>query len=41
MVGVFNAEVEQAIATFRRLAQLDVDIPFRHGAPLLGDAGQR
>jgi glyoxylase-like metal-dependent hydrolase (beta-lactamase superfamily II) len=42
MVGVFNADLPQAVATFRQLATLDVDIAcFGHGAPLVGDAGAR
>jgi glyoxylase-like metal-dependent hydrolase (beta-lactamase superfamily II) len=42
MVGVFNADVPQAVATFRRLAALDVDVAcFGHGAPVVGDAGAR
>jgi glyoxylase-like metal-dependent hydrolase (beta-lactamase superfamily II) len=42
MVGVFNADVPQAVATFRHLATLDVDIAcFGHGAPLVGNAGAR
>jgi glyoxylase-like metal-dependent hydrolase (beta-lactamase superfamily II) len=42
MVGVFNADLTQAVATFRQLATLDIDIAcFGHGAPLVGDAGAR
>jgi glyoxylase-like metal-dependent hydrolase (beta-lactamase superfamily II) len=39
MLGVFNADPEQARATFRRLAELDVELVcFGHGDPLLADA---
>lgn len=42
MVGVFNADLPQAVATFRQLATLDVDMAcFGHGAPLVDDAGGR
>jgi glyoxylase-like metal-dependent hydrolase (beta-lactamase superfamily II) len=42
MVGVFNADVPEAISTFRRLALLDADIAcFGHGAPLVGGAAER
>ena len=37
-----DADLPQAVATFRQLATLDVDIAcFGHGAPLVGDAGAR
>jgi glyoxylase-like metal-dependent hydrolase (beta-lactamase superfamily II) len=42
MPGVFNVDPEQAVATFRSLASLDLDIAcFGHGAPLIGDASRR
>jgi hypothetical protein len=42
MPGVFNVDPEQAVATFRSLASLDLDIAcFGHGAPLLDDATRR
>jgi glyoxylase-like metal-dependent hydrolase (beta-lactamase superfamily II) len=38
-LGVFNSDPAQAIASFRNLAALDVEIAcFGHGAPVLGDA---
>jgi len=37
-----DADLPQAVATFRQLATLDVDIAcFGHGAPPVGDAGAR
>jgi glyoxylase-like metal-dependent hydrolase (beta-lactamase superfamily II) len=39
ILGVFNSDPGQAIASFRNLAALDVEIAcFGHGAPVLGDA---
>jgi len=39
LVGVFNADPEQARASFRKLAQLDFDAAFfGHGAPMDKDA---
>jgi len=39
MLGVFNADRERAIESFRRQAELDVDIAcFGHGDPLVGNA---
>ncbi|MEU1627161.1 MBL fold metallo-hydrolase [Streptomyces sp. NPDC020096] len=40
MLGVFNVDRDQASASFRRLADLDVDIAcFGHGEPILHGAG--
>ncbi len=40
MLGVFNVDREQAAASLRRLAELDVDIAcFGHGEPILHGAG--
>lgn len=42
MPGVFNVDPDQAVATFRSLASLDLEIVcFGHGAPLIGDASER
>jgi glyoxylase-like metal-dependent hydrolase (beta-lactamase superfamily II) len=42
MPGVFNVDPEQAVATFRSLASLDLDIAcFGHGAALIDDASRR
>jgi glyoxylase-like metal-dependent hydrolase (beta-lactamase superfamily II) len=39
MLGVFNADRAQAIASFHRLAALDTEIAcFGHGEPLTADA---
>ena len=41
IVGVFNVDTEEARRSFRRLAQLDVDVVcFGHGAPLDRDASR-
>jgi glyoxylase-like metal-dependent hydrolase (beta-lactamase superfamily II) len=40
ILGPFNVAREEAIESFRRLAQLDVNIAcFGHGDPIIGDAG--
>jgi glyoxylase-like metal-dependent hydrolase (beta-lactamase superfamily II) len=40
MLGVFNLDREQAVASFHRLAALDPDVAcFGHGAPVTGGAG--
>ncbi|MCQ4046143.1 MBL fold metallo-hydrolase [Streptantibioticus rubrisoli] len=40
MLGVFNVDREQAAQSFRRIAELDVDIAcFGHGEPILQGAG--
>jgi len=42
ILGVFNSDPAQAIASFRNLAALAVEIAcFGHGAPVLGDARAR
>lgn len=42
MLGVFNLDSSEAAASFRRLAELDVDIAcFGHGEPAVGDAQRR
>lgn len=39
ILGVFNRDRNQAVASFRRLAALDVDtVCFGHGEPIVGDA---
>jgi glyoxylase-like metal-dependent hydrolase (beta-lactamase superfamily II) len=41
MLGVFNVDREQAARSFRRIAELDVDIAcFGHGEPILQGAGE-
>ncbi|MBH1938849.1 MBL fold metallo-hydrolase [Streptomyces sp. AV19] len=41
MLGPFNIDRPQAVASFRRQAALDVDVAcFGHGAPLVGGAGK-
>ncbi|GAA2936976.1 MBL fold metallo-hydrolase [Streptomyces thioluteus] len=41
ILGVFNLDRPQAVASFRRQAALDVDVAcFGHGAPLVGGAGK-
>jgi glyoxylase-like metal-dependent hydrolase (beta-lactamase superfamily II) len=40
ILGPFNVAREEAIESFRRLSQLDIDIAcFGHGDPIIGDAG--
>jgi glyoxylase-like metal-dependent hydrolase (beta-lactamase superfamily II) len=40
MLGVFNVDRAQAVASFRRLAALDTDVAcFGHGDPVIGGAG--
>ncbi len=42
ILGVFNQDRARTVASFRRLAALDVDVAcFGHGEPLLSDAGKR
>lgn len=42
ILGVFNVDRGQTIASLKRLAELDVDVAcFGHGEPLVGDAGAR
>jgi glyoxylase-like metal-dependent hydrolase (beta-lactamase superfamily II) len=42
MLGTFNLDRSRAIASFRSLAELEVEIAcFGHGAPLVGGAGER
>jgi glyoxylase-like metal-dependent hydrolase (beta-lactamase superfamily II) len=42
ILGVFNLDRARAIESFRRMAELDVDIAcFGHGEPVLGGAGSR
>ncbi|OBI77662.1 MBL fold metallo-hydrolase [Mycobacterium sp. E740] len=42
MLGTFNQDRSRTVASFRRLAALDVDIAcFGHGEPLASDAGAR
>ncbi|MET9019544.1 MBL fold metallo-hydrolase [Actinopolymorpha sp. NPDC004070] len=39
ILGVFNVDRAKAVASFRRVAELDVDVAcFGHGAPVVGDA---
>jgi glyoxylase-like metal-dependent hydrolase (beta-lactamase superfamily II) len=39
MLGVFNLDREQAVTSFRRLAELDADVAcFGHGDPVIGQA---
>ena len=39
VLGPFNVDRDEAIGSFRKLAQLDVDAAcFGHGAPILADA---
>jgi glyoxylase-like metal-dependent hydrolase (beta-lactamase superfamily II) len=39
IVGVFNEDPEEAVASFRKLAELDFDAAFfGHGEPLSRDA---
>ena len=41
IVGPFNVARQDAIASFRRLAEMDVDIAcFGHGDPIVADARQ-
>ncbi|WP_372405548.1 MBL fold metallo-hydrolase [Streptomyces luteireticuli] len=41
MLGPFNLDRSRAVASFRRQAELDVDVAcFGHGAPLVGGAGK-
>ena len=40
ILGPFNVAREEAIESFRKLAQLDIDVAcFGHGDPIIGDAG--
>lgn len=40
MLGVFNVDPAQAVTSFKRQAELDVDVAcFGHGEPLIGSAG--
>lgn len=42
MLGTFNQDREQTVASFRRLAALDVEIAcFGHGEPIASGAGDR
>ena len=41
ILGPFNVDRDEAIASFRRLAALDVDIAcFGHGSPIAADASR-
>ena len=42
MLGVFNQDRARTIASFRRLAALDVETAcFGHGEPIISEAGDR